>query len=152
MNCNLNIWHSGYLICNTSEKFIWSQRILTHRWRTTALISHNQISYVLRDWREACTWPESFLCIYGMASKLGFSVGFLSFQMSGSLILVPILRQFSSCFFVLSKSDMLAFSLTLYYFVIFNRYHLAACLLAKKVQKGSGSMWEGGMEEPRGAE
>lgn len=148
MNCNLNIWYAGYLICNPSEEVIWLQKIM---W-TTALIPHDQISYVLRDWSETCTWPASFLCMYDIASNLGFSVGFLMVQMTGSLILVPFLRLFSSCFFVLFKYDMLPFSLTIYYFVIFYHYHLAACLLAKKIQNGSGSMWEEGTEELEGAE
>lgn len=128
-----DFWHATQLKGSFDHK-----GVLTHILRTMFLLQHDHSSYELRDQRAAYTRCVGVLCICVMASNLGFSVWFLSVYICGSLIFVPSLWLFSSCFYVLSKFDVIVlFSLTIFCFLIFYYYLLKSCLFTKKRQKGN---------------
>lgn len=82
----------------------WKKVSLTHCWQT---------SQELTEVEAACTelslvWYKVLYC-YIITSSLGFFVGLLSFQSSGSLTRVPSHRLFYFCLFVFFTFDVIVF-------------------------------------------
>lgn len=67
--------------------------------------------------------PHQDLCVYLMASRLVL-VGFLSLQMSGSLILMHSFRFFSFCWLALCNSEGIVFVLPYYMLCCYVLFYL----------------------------